>query len=102
MYSYIGGFITHLHRDHRATILYRPAEQLPDAGFAIVHHSILLPFVYQPHRDTFLHPSDNDPSDLEANCETVCIHPEQPTVRIQIYGTPHMDNRLAGKPISNK
>jgi hypothetical protein len=31
----------------------------------------------------------------------VCIDPEQPAVRTRICGTPHLDNRLAGKPVSN-
>ena len=30
------------------------------------------------------------------------MDPEQPPVGISIYGTPHLDNRLASKPISNK
>ena len=32
----------------------------------------------------------------------MCIDREQPPVRTPIYGTPQLDNRLAGKPISNK
>jgi hypothetical protein len=31
-----------------------------------------------------------------------CIDSEQPPVLTCIYGTPHLDNRLAGKPISNQ
>jgi len=31
-----------------------------------------------------------------------CIIPEQPPVRTSIYSTPHLDNRLAGKPNSNE
>ena len=32
----------------------------------------------------------------------VCIDPEQPPVRTRICGTPHLEDRPAGKPISNE
>jgi hypothetical protein len=101
-YFYIGAYITHLRRDHKARIVYLSAEQLPDDGFAIKHDSILLPFVHEPHNYHFLHPSDNDSSDPEADTVSACIDPENPPVRTPICGTPHLDNRLAGKPISNE
>jgi len=82
--SYIGGYITHLRRDHKERILYISAEQLPDDGIAIEHDSILLPFVLEPHRDPFLHPSDDDSSDTEADSENACIDAEQPPVRTRI------------------
>jgi len=101
-YSYIGTYITHLHPDHKERIVSGSTEQLPDDGVTIEHYSILLLFVHETHRDPILHHSDDDSSDTEANSETACIDPEQLPVRICIYGTPHLDNRLAGKPISNK
>jgi hypothetical protein len=83
-------------------MVYVSAEQLPDDGFAIEHDGILLPFLHELHHDPSLHPSDDDFSDTEADSENVCIDPEQPPVRTRIYGTPHLDNSLAGRPISNK
>jgi len=102
MYSYIGAYITHLHRDHKEGIVYASAEQLPDDGFAIQHDSILLLCVHEPPRDPFLHPSHNDSSDTEADSENAFIDPEQPSVRTCIYGTPHFDDRRAGKHISKE
>jgi len=101
-YSYISAYITHLHRNHKERIVYVSAKQLPDDGFAIEHDSILLPFVHVPHHDPFFHPSDHHSSDTEADSENACIDPEQPPVRTRICDTPHFDNRLAGKPISNE
>jgi hypothetical protein len=100
MYSYIGAYITHLCRDHKVRIVYASAEQLPDDGFANEHDTILLPFVHEPHHDPFFHPSDDDSSVTEADSENACIDPEQPPVRTRTCGTPHLDNCLAGKPIS--
>jgi len=102
MYSYIGVFITHLCREHTERIVYVSSEQLPDDGFAIKQDSILLTFVDEPRHDPFLDPSNNDFRDTEADSENACIYREQPPVRTRICGTPHLDNRLAGKPISNK
>jgi hypothetical protein len=99
-YSHISAYITHLRRDHKEMIVYVSPEPLPADGFAIQHNSILLPFVHEPHHDPFLHPSDNDSSDTAADSENACIDPEQPPVRTGIGGTPHLDNRLAGKPVS--
>jgi len=101
-YSYIGAYIAHLHRDHEPRIAYVSAKQQPDDGFAIEHNSILLPFILEPHRNPVLPLSDYDSSDTEANSGNVCIDPEQPPVRTCINGTPHLDNRPVGKPISNK
>jgi len=102
MYCYIGAHITHLRRDHTDRIVYVSAEQLPDDGFAIEHYSILVPFIREPHHDPFLHLSDDDSSDTEADSETACINLDQPPVRTRIYGTPHMDCHLPSKPISNQ
>jgi len=103
MYSYISAYISHFRRDHKARIVYVSAEQLPDDGFAIEHNSVLLhSFVHEPHHDPFLHPPNDDSSDTEAESENACINPEQPPVRIRIHSTPHLDNRPAGKPISNE
>jgi len=101
-YSYIGAYVTHLRHDHKERIVYISAELLPDDDFAIQHDTILHPFVQEPHHNPFFHPSDNDSSDTEADSENACIDPEQPPVRTCICGTPHLDNRLAGKPISNE
>jgi len=101
-YSYIGAYITHLYCDHKETIVYVAAEQLPDDSFGIEHDSILLPFVQEPLHDPYLHPSDNDSSDTHADSQIMCIDPEQPPVRTPIYGTPHLDSSSAGKLISNE
>ena len=101
-YSYIDAYITHLRRNHNERIVYISVEKLPDDGLAIEHDSILLPFVHETHHDPFLHPSDDDSSDTEADTENVCINPEQTPVRTRICGTPHLDNHLAGKPVSNE
>jgi len=100
--SYVSTFLTHLHQAHKDRIVYVSAEQLPDVGFVIKHHRILLPFVHEPHRDPFLHPSDDDSSDTEAGSQDGCVDPKEPPVRTRNYGTPHLRNHLAGKPISNK
>jgi hypothetical protein len=101
-YTYTGAYITHLSRNHKESIVYVSAEQLPDDGFAIEYDRILLPFIHEPHRDPFLHPSADDSSDTKADRENACIDPEQPPVRTRICGTPSLDNWLAGKLISNK
>jgi hypothetical protein len=101
-YSYIGAYITHLRRDQNERIVYVSAEQRPDDSFAIVHDSILLPCIPEPHDDPFHPPFDDASSDTDAVSEHACIDPEQPPVRTRICGTPHLDNRLAGKPISNE
>ena len=75
---------------------------MPDDGVAIEHESILLPFIHELHQDPFLHPSDDDSSDTEADSENAFIDPEQPPVWTPICGTPLLDNPLAGKPISNE
>ena len=101
-YSYISAYITHLCRDHKERIVYIPAEQLPDDGFANEYDRILHPFFHETHHDPFLHPSDDHSSDTEADSEKGCIDLEQPPVRTCICGTPHLDNHQAGKPISNE
>jgi hypothetical protein len=77
------------------------AEQLPDDGFAIEHDNNLLSFIHYPHHDPFLHPPDDDYSDTEADSKNAFIDPEQPPVWTRVCGTPHLDNRLPGKTISN-
>jgi hypothetical protein len=64
------------------------AKQLPDDGFAIEHNSILLTFVHEPHRNPFLHPSNVDSSDTEADSENSCIDLEHPPGQTHIHGTP--------------
>jgi len=63
---------------------------------------MLLPCVHEPHRISFLNPSNDDSSCTEADSENGCIHPEQPPVLTPIYGTPQLDNRQASKPSSNE
>jgi len=101
-YFYIGSYITHIRRDCKDRRVYLLAEQLPVDGFVIEHNSILLPFVHEPHCDPCLYPFDDDSSDAEAHSENAYNNPEQPPVQTRIYFTPHLDNNLAGKPISNK
>jgi hypothetical protein len=98
-YFNIGVYITRLCRDDNGRIVYVSAEELPDVGFAIEDNSILLPFGYEPHRDRFLPPSNNDSWDTDANRKFVYINREQPPVCTWIGGTPHLGNRLAGKLI---
>jgi len=40
--------------------------------------------------------------EIQADREIACIDPEQSPVWTRICGTPHLDVRLAGKPISNE
>jgi len=101
MYTYIGTYLTDLSRNHKEMIAYVSGDQLPHDGFAIQCNSILLPFVHELHRNAFLHLSDNYLSDTETDIENAYIDPEQPPLRTCIYGTPHLDNCLASKPISN-
>jgi len=101
-YACIGAYITHLRHDRQERIVYISAEQLPDDGFVIEHDSILLPFIHEPHRDPFLHPSDNDSSYTKAYSENACIDPEQPPVWTCICVTPYLDNPVASKPICNE
>jgi len=102
MFSYRSAYIIQLRRDHNERIVYVAATQLPDDGFVIEHDSILLQCVYEPHRDPFVNTSDDDFSNTEADSDNVCIDPQYSPVWTHIYGTPHLDNHLAGKPISNK
>jgi len=71
-YSYIGAYITHLHRDHEERIVYVSAEQLPDDGVAIEYDSIVFPFIHEPHRNPIPHPSNYNSSDTEAY-STMCV-----------------------------
>jgi hypothetical protein len=102
MDSYIGTYITHLHRNHKEKIVYVAAELLANDGFGIQSNSIQLPFIPEMHSDPLLHHSDDDSIDTEAGSENACIDPEQPPVRTRIYGSPHFNNRLSSKRISNK
>jgi len=102
MYIYIGTYITHHCCNHEDWIVYLWAEQRPDDGYAIKHHWILLPFIQEPHSDPFLHPPNNDSSNAEADLKNAGIDPEQPPVWSRIYATPHLDNHLAAKSISNE
>jgi len=99
-YCYICAYITHLRRDYRERIIYFSAEQLPDDGLEIEHDSNLLPFIHEPCRDPFLHPSDHVSCDTEADRENACIDQDQAPVRTRIDGTLHLDNHLTGKPSS--
>jgi hypothetical protein len=102
MYSYITAYITHLHCDHTECRVYVWLEQLPDDGLAIEHDSIPFPVIQEPHRDLFVHPSDDDYSDTKANSQNACINPEQLAFRTSRNGTPYFDTCLAVKPISMK
>jgi len=102
LYAYISAYITHVCRDHNARIAYVWAEQLPDDGLAIKHMSHLLLCVHAPHCHPFYYPSDDNSGGTEADSENICIDPEPPPIQTHIYGTPHLDNHLASKPISNK
>jgi len=78
------------------------AEHLPDVGVAIEQDTILLPCCHEPGHDPFLRPSEDDSSDAEAESKNACNDPQQPPVQTRIDGTPYLENRLAGKPNSNK
>jgi len=101
-YSDIGAYVTHHCRGHKERTVYLSGEHLPDDVVAIAHHSILLPFVHEPHHDRFCHCCDDDSTDTEANTEKACIDPQQAPVRTYISGTPNLGNCLAGKHISKK
>ena len=64
MYLNIGAYITHLCGNHKERIAYISAEQLTDDRFAIQHHSILFPFIHEPHRDPSLHAADDHSNDI--------------------------------------
>jgi hypothetical protein len=66
------------------------------------HDSILRPFVHEPHHNPFPHHSDDGSNNTKADSGNAGIDPEQPPVPMTIYGTPHLDNRLASKPSSNE
>jgi hypothetical protein len=102
MYSYIRGHITHLRLDHIGRLVYISAEPLPDDGGAITQDGILLRLVYEPHRDPFLHPSDNDWSNTDADSDTAPINLEQRPIQTRIHGTPRLHKRSAWKPICNQ
>jgi len=72
MYSYIGTYITHIHRNHKGRIVYVSAEQLQDECFAIKQDMILLPFLRELHLDCCVFPSHGDSRDIEANIENAC------------------------------
>ena len=64
-----------------------------------MHNSIPHPLNQEPHPNIVLHPSDNVSSETEAYSKNVCIDREHPPVWSRIYGTPHLDNDLAGRHI---
>ena len=101
-YSYIGTNITHLCRDHKERIVYGSAAQLQDDRLLIAHDTIQLAFIHDQHCDPFLHPSDNDPGDTQADSKNACIDPEQPPVRRRINAAPYKANPLASRSICNK
>ena len=72
---------------------------MPDVCLGIMHNSIPHPLNQEPHPDIVLHPSDNVSSETEAYSKNVCIDREHPPVWSRIYGTPHLDNYLAGRHI---
>lgn len=63
-----------------------------------MHDSILLPFIYKPHGNYFLHPANDQSTDTDAESDDPCIDPEQCPVPTQKCDTPHIDNCLANKP----
>jgi hypothetical protein len=98
----IGTYITHIHPDLKETKVHISPEQLREDGFAIEHESNLPPLVHELQHSHFLHPSDDDSSDTEANSENASIDPERPPFRTHVTGSPHMYKGLARKPISNE
>lgn len=101
MYSSIGSYITHLHRGHKVRIVDVPAKQPSDDGSMIEHSSILLPFIHDPHLDPFLHLSNGDSNDVEANNENMLYDPVQLPVGTRNNRTPRLHNGLTGMPITN-
>jgi len=63
---------------------------------------MLLKVGHGPHRDPFLHPFNDHSHDPDADSEYACVDPKQTVGRKHIYGAPHLDNCLDGKPISNE
>jgi len=68
----------------------------------IEHDSILHPLIPEPHLDPILYPSNNDLIDSDVDSENACIDAELPPVWTHIYGTSHLDDRLAGMPVTNE
>lgn len=77
MYSYIGAYITHCDCNQQEMIVYISTKELPDDGSAMKHHSILLEYIYAQHCVPFHYPCDDDFSNTKANCNNVCVNPEQ-------------------------
>jgi hypothetical protein len=67
----------------------------------IDYDRIIRSLVDEPHRHPFLQPFGKDSTDPEADSENACIDQEQPPVWTRIDGTPHLNNHLVGKLISN-
>lgn len=74
---------------------------MPVDGFAIPQDSIPLRLAYAQQRDPFMHDSDTDSRDTKADRVNGCIDPVYPQAWTYVYGTSHLVNCLAGKPISN-
>lgn len=102
MYFDIGMYITILCRDHNECTIQISAEQLPDDGVAIDHHTTLLPFIPELYHDHLLHCSNDNFGATVVDIKNACIDLEQPPVRTPSYSSPYLDNRLACNPISNK
>jgi len=102
MFRDICAYIIHLRRNHNQRNIYISAEELPDGGFVIMHNSILLPSFHGQHCDLYLHPSNDDSSDTEADSENACIDPEQPLFQTRSYVTLQLDNQPASKRISDE
>jgi hypothetical protein len=87
--------MTYLCHNNKDRIVYVSADRLPNHGFPIEQNSILLAFIIERHRDPFLHSTDYDSSNGDADCENAFINPEQSPVWTRIDGVPHLDNCLA-------
>jgi len=94
-YSYSSAYIAHLCLENKDRIVYVSADKLPDDCVAIKQNSILLLFGHEQHWDTFLHPSEDDSSDTEADSKNECISPEQSPVWTCIDGAAHLNNHQA-------
>jgi len=63
---------------------------------------ILLPYIHEPYRVQFVHPTYDDSDDPENNRNNLSIDPEYGPIQTCIFGTPFLDTSPASKLISHK
>jgi len=83
-------------------IEYVSAKQPRDNGFVIKQNEILLLFSCKQYYNLSLYSFHDDSCVIDTTSQSICVDPAQPAAQARINGTPHLDNHLACKPITNK